>query len=111
MKNEKWYNDTIKNGGNEPKKDKSFEQKSNLSTNVSTSEKGVFYFPFFYLWQCFYSFHKSATMQSLIDFYGISSFITIKTEGEIIFDTHIEIRSIMENTTSSSILSNLQYFW
>ena len=47
MKNEKWYNDTIKNGGNEPKKDKSFEQKSNLSTNVSTSEKGVFLFSFF----------------------------------------------------------------
>ena len=47
MKNEKWYNDTTKNSGNEPKKDKSFEQKSNLSTNVSTSEKGVFLFSFF----------------------------------------------------------------
>ena len=46
-KKEKWYNDTTKNGGNEPKKDKSFEQKSNLSTNVSTSEKGVFLFSFF----------------------------------------------------------------
>ena len=49
-KKEKWYNDTTKNGGNEPKKDKSFEQKSNLSTNVSTSEKGVFFIFLFFIY-------------------------------------------------------------